>query len=299
MRLPNKFIQTVIAISVTAAMPYALTACGNTVPSSTASNGSLVSSSHSESNNDESAKEGSKVSKNLTSTASYRGVSFAVDPSWENTLDSPYGGVEPTIASKITVNVYRNGETANSETIQEKCKGILGGIDKYQQDSTWTIEGGTQATSYSREGEKFRYSCVVGYNAESNKGFVIFFNRGTKEDPRSIDDDLYQTMMQSIRFDPAGVPDSYSSSAGSDSGSNSRDSGVLAEGTYKVGTDIPAGEYKLTATSGDMGYWEVTNSSSADADIVGNDNFTGSAYVTVSDGQYLKLVRCTAESTSD
>lgn len=70
---------------------------------------------------------------------------------------------------------------------------------------------------------------------------------------------------------------------------------VIGEGTYRVGTDIEAGEYKLTATSDIPGYWEVTNSSAPDADIVGNDNFEGTAYVTVTDGQYLKLNRCTGE----
>lgn len=67
---------------------------------------------------------------------------------------------------------------------------------------------------------------------------------------------------------------------------------TLTEGTYRVGTDIEAGEYKLTANSGTKGYWEVTGSSAPDAQIIGNDNFDGNAYVTVTDGQYLKLNRC-------
>ena len=81
----------------------------------------------------------------------------------------------------------------------------------------------------------------------------------------------------------------------SDEGGRPYGTGTYGDGMYKVGTDIPAGEYKLTASSGTLGYWEVTNSSTANADIVGNDNFSGSTYVTVSDGQYLKLERCVAE----
>lgn len=70
----------------------------------------------------------------------------------------------------------------------------------------------------------------------------------------------------------------------------------LGEGTYLVGTDIQAGEYKLTGTSSDgSGYWEVKNSSAPDADRVGNDFFKGTSYVTVSDGQYLTLSNATAE----
>lgn len=80
-------------------------------------------------------------------------------------------------------------------------------------------------------------------------------------------------------------------------GSNSSDSARYGEGTHKVGPDIPAGEYKLTATRS-HGYWEVTASSAADADIIDNDNFSGSTYVTVSEGQYLMLEGCYAEPVS-
>ena len=74
--------------------------------------------------------------------------------------------------------------------------------------------------------------------------------------------------------------------------------GTIGEGTHLVGADIEAGEYKLTATGSVPGYWEVTNSSAPDADIIGNDNFDGNAYVTVSDGQYLKLNRCIGEKVN-
>lgn len=71
---------------------------------------------------------------------------------------------------------------------------------------------------------------------------------------------------------------------------------TIGEGTYRVGTDIQAGEYKVTGTSlGGKGYWEVKNSSAPDADRVGNDFFKGTSYVTVSDGQYLTLSNATAE----
>lgn len=64
-------------------------------------------------------------------------------------------------------------------------------------------------------------------------------------------------------------------------------SGVM----FKVGVDIEAGEYKVTAEEGEMGYYCVYGDSRHD-DIIANDNFEGSAYVTVKDGQYLVLNRC-------
>lgn len=59
-------------------------------------------------------------------------------------------------------------------------------------------------------------------------------------------------------------------------------------GTFKIGTDLPAGEYKISSNG--MGYVEVSSNSSGNS-IVNNDNFSGESYITVADGQYLKLVR--------
>lgn len=65
---------------------------------------------------------------------------------------------------------------------------------------------------------------------------------------------------------------------------------LSGSGMFKVGTHIPAGEYKLTAT-GTSGYYCVYPDSRQD-DILANDNFENQNYVTVSDGQYLVLSRC-------
>ena len=62
------------------------------------------------------------------------------------------------------------------------------------------------------------------------------------------------------------------------------------EGMFKIGTHLDAGEYKLEAT-GSSGYYCVYNDGRQD-DIATNDNFSGVAYVTVQDGQYLLLTRC-------
>lgn len=65
---------------------------------------------------------------------------------------------------------------------------------------------------------------------------------------------------------------------------------TTGEGMFKVGKHIPAGEYKIVA-DGD-GYIEVSSNSTHDFNsIVSNDNFTGEKYITVTDGQYLKLSR--------
>lgn len=69
-------------------------------------------------------------------------------------------------------------------------------------------------------------------------------------------------------------------------------SAELSDGMYLVGKDIPAGEYLLKANSGMKAYVCVYNNSTANRNIVTNDNFEGKKYVTVNDGEYLELVRC-------
>lgn len=70
--------------------------------------------------------------------------------------------------------------------------------------------------------------------------------------------------------------------------------GSFGEGTYRVGIDIPAGEYRLTSDE-DRAYWCLYPNSRIPFDIYDNDNFEGSTFVTVRDGQYLYITRCTAE----
>lgn len=67
-----------------------------------------------------------------------------------------------------------------------------------------------------------------------------------------------------------------------------------ASGTmFKIGYQLPAGEYKLQSNSSYGGYYAVLSGLSGSIyDIYANNNFQGQAYVTVQDGQYLELSRC-------
>lgn len=60
-------------------------------------------------------------------------------------------------------------------------------------------------------------------------------------------------------------------------------------GQYKVGTDIPAGEYVVEAT-GINCYIEVASDSSGEfSSIISNDNLSSHTYITVQDGQYFTV----------
>lgn len=64
------------------------------------------------------------------------------------------------------------------------------------------------------------------------------------------------------------------------------------EGMFLVGKHIKAGEYQLQATNA-RGYYKVYSESTHTSDKrIINDNFTGTKYITVENGQYLQLYGC-------
>ncbi|AMK16285.1 hypothetical protein [Methanobrevibacter olleyae] len=68
---------------------------------------------------------------------------------------------------------------------------------------------------------------------------------------------------------------------------------VFTEGTYKVGSDLPAGEYKFTQTSEFGGYVERSSDSSMKLESIISNEATSekgaTVYVTVKEGEYLKI----------
>jgi hypothetical protein len=63
------------------------------------------------------------------------------------------------------------------------------------------------------------------------------------------------------------------------------------EGCFKIGSHLSAGTYKLVQTSDLPAYYCVYNDN-RQKDIACNDNFNGTASVTVTNGQYLVINRC-------
>lgn len=68
--------------------------------------------------------------------------------------------------------------------------------------------------------------------------------------------------------------------------------GNYGTGMYRVGIDIPAGEYKVTCTESLGCYIEISSDCShALNSIISNDHIETFAYITVSEGQYLTVNR--------
>ncbi len=67
---------------------------------------------------------------------------------------------------------------------------------------------------------------------------------------------------------------------------------VYTEGMYKVGVDIPAGEYIAYPISNDYQGYFCISSDANQKDIITNDNFGGQRYLSITSGQYLELTQC-------
>lgn len=87
-----------------------------------------------------------------------------------------------------------------------------------------------------------------------------------------------------------------------DTKNNPENDNKIFAGMYKVGTEIPAGEYKLFANDDAIfgAYFELTKDSTGELDsIISNNTFTTFTYLTVKDGEYLSLQDCYALPASD
>lgn len=71
----------------------------------------------------------------------------------------------------------------------------------------------------------------------------------------------------------------------------------FTSGQYKVGIDIPAGEYVIFA-DGSSGYFSITSDANGN-DIIANENFKYNSIMTVMDGEYLELSRAYAVPIND
>lgn len=175
-------------------------------------------------------------------------------------------------------------------------------------------ESYTADVSRTADGEKYQGKVYVILSGTSSYHYFIILPEDAYPSYESLIPELFSSidgmslMMAPITESNAASKNSSTSessnASNADTGTNTNGTSAsgdaqatksYGEGTYKVGTDMPAGEYKVTCTGSSRGYWKVTESSEVGARIVANDSFTGSSYVTLSDGQYIKFERCSAE----
>lgn len=259
-----------------------------------------------EANKDAQASYAEQLGYELSEVVEYQGIVLKVDPSWD-VKKSASGEcrfvVDKDTYTAMTIVTALHGQTQTLESAWEEYFAMDG---TPMVTDEWNNNGFVSGVG-SCQGILLHYACEI----DSGKGFLMYMTYGDEFATDEQAEGLFDEVASTIAYTPANTAIDYSdehsgggsSSAGATQGSSDADTEQqpaapetpsYGEGTYKIGADLPAGEYKLTSVSDDA-YWEVKNSSDADADIVGNDIFSGSAYVTVYDGQYLTLRRCTAE----
>ena len=251
----------------------------------------------------------------MKSDFSYQGVQFRINDQWEP-LESDDGVMEIDAGedddapfSYFAVLTGTNGETSTGESAVNSVYAKEGKERSSASDVAtldfWQASGGQDDLDVDYRYNAERTNGTIGSNysltgissSDDKTGFVIYLVRadGTSDEDW---DGFIEALESGLAYDPSSTD--YNSFTGKtttgDGGSSSEteQTASYGPGTYKVGTDIPSGEYRLTSTDDDAGYWKVANSSLASADAVGSENFKGDTYVTVTTGQYLKLSHCTA-----
>lgn len=252
----------------------------------------------------------------MVKTINYAGLELAVPSDWTEKDDE--GGISKYLYSPDGGYYY-----LSYEDMGPFKDGVVSALDNFNKsfiegfaDTGGKIDFSNENNTYEGVVRTFTYDVdLTASDSKKSKGLLKYFVSGNRlymlmgTVPSSSYDDLRSSVVEVISSakvsnpePPNAAGDNPPLTALSSTENNPVASSPstatptkISEGTYKVGADIEPGEYKLTATRSSGGYWEVTNSSSADADIVGNDNFSNSTYVTVSEGQYLKLSGCTAE----
>ena len=257
----------------------------------------------------------------------YQGVGLKINSDWDpvftfqddyQQIDAPED-LEGTPFESMSIWIGLSGQTDNGEAAAINRALFDGSTpNTIENIDTW-VEHGVKYTYNveNRDGYENTYYSITGIESNGTRGFAIFLER--KDGISDEDwDGFVEAIKYNLSFDPestmtdsfiadddvdfsswSGTGDAASGTSTTTGGSSSTEEGTtsstsVGSGTYKVGADIPAGEYKLTvADDNDKGYWEVKNSSADDAEIVDNDNFEGSTYLTVTDGQHLKLSGCT------
>ncbi|MCH4184784.1 MAG: hypothetical protein LKF61_04775 [Eggerthellaceae bacterium] len=261
----------------------------------------------------------------LDNQVTFQGVTIGYPSEWGDPNKSNVFSLIniPNYGGMVKISSYTKGETKDISSA--KVAGGNNGLSsqgEYTLSKTWDEKGieysiytGT-STNYGITSED---EVLLGNKKNTSKGFIVctsLSEKGQTEENEQIADAIVKTAKFSpdeLTTDSADEMEkniaknkstsssskSYSSSSNSSSSSTSNQSSSFKSykaGTYMVGKSFPAGEYRLTATS--SGYYCVYPDTKK-SEILGNGNFTGVQYVTVTDSQVLLLNDCNATAVAD
>lgn len=250
----------------------------------------------------------------LTQSVTFEGITIGYPSDW---TPASYSSKVfklinlPDSNGSAKITTYTKGETSSVQSASS-----AGGNNGLYSDTSYAIE-----TSWTDDGTDFKIvsgtvtsdsltieqMALIGYRKDDDKGFIVnvsLVGDGITGENRELADAIVKT----VSFDPdqlttdsademqKNINSSSSSSSTGSAGSTSTPSSSYKAGSYVVGKTLPAGEYRLKASG--SGYFCVYPDANKD-DIVGNNNFGGADYVTVTDGQVLEMKNCTATPAAD
>ena len=204
----------------------------------------------------------------------------------------------------LGLDIYPLSDFGNDQELLDYWAENLDGIS-----SDWTLISSksdpvpTYLTNVDMSGKKEPQGyLVVSITGDSSVGVELI----AAKDDWSKAKPILSSVAKSFEVDRKDAPKYGGSSssksdnmdAKSDLGSNEASPVVsYSAGSYRVGKDIPSGEYKITCSSR-YGYYCVYPDSSK-GDILSNGNFNTCAYVTVSDGQLLEVTGASFVAIAD
>lgn len=191
------------------------------------------------------------------------------------------GGASSNIASSSTTNTSStaaSSKTASSSATASSSSAPAKAAVKTWGDGQYKVGTDIPAGEYVVVGNGLLSYLELAKDSSGSTDSIIANDDFSTRDMVTASAGQYLTIKGGTAYAVADAPKVDTSS------------GTLSDGMYKVGTDLPAGEYQVTAGTSGVSYVEVAKDSTHTMDsIVTNDIVSGNKYVTVKDGQYLTL----------
>lgn len=254
-----------------------------------------------------------KSSFTLDSTFSFQGVTIPGSAKWEISQPKEYNyylKMNDGVNSRIDITTALYGQT---DTLTNAWHEFTTAESDPIKDESWENNAVTYSAGNWTNNAGMTFYMISGFEASSGKGFLVTISLSPDTWNEADAKALYTAIKESITYNPSETTMDYKEAFNSRSGNtetknvleSSRPSESASQtkianykaGSYRVGTDITSGEYKILC-SGSHGYFCVYPDT-AKSEILENGNFTTCTYVTVSDGQLLEVKGATFVSIED
>ncbi len=235
------------------------------------------------------------------------GVIFPVPSNWE-ILSSD----ETTISLQkwvnesdgMMMNIYLRDEYVDISSVENQNT-LIQSIGKTWQNYQYAnasniVIAGNKGFSFDfsgigkESGQQLDGCCAMMFQESKNNGFMILMLQ-TNERSINYSNDFYKILSNAYISSEDDISYEVTTEAIEETAPTTVEVTeppiqYYGSGTYKVGEDIPAGEYIVLSNTGDGGYYSVTSDPNGD-DILFNDSFEYNGIITISDGEYLHLKR--------